>query len=49
MAITPEIKIHLVHDLIPFWLGLKDERYGGFYGSVGSDRKVDMWVTKDVS
>ncbi|MBR3532974.1 MAG: AGE family epimerase/isomerase [Clostridiales bacterium] len=46
MAITPEIKIHLVHDLIPFWLGLKDERYGGFYGSVGSDRKVDMWADK---
>ena len=40
MAISPEIKIHLVHDLLPFWLGLVDKEHGGFYGYVKSDGTV---------
>lgn len=30
-------KKHLVQDIIPFWNKLKDEKYGGFYGSVAGD------------
>lgn len=40
MAISPEIKIHLVHDLIPFWLSMMDKENGGFYGYVKSDGTV---------
>ncbi|MCD8023186.1 MAG: AGE family epimerase/isomerase [Lachnospiraceae bacterium] len=35
-----EINDHLWKRLIPFWKGLKDDRYGGFYGYMGYDRKV---------
>lgn len=27
-----ELKEHLKHSIIPFWKGLKDEEFGGFYG-----------------
>ena len=40
MAISPEIKIHLVHDLLPFWLNMMDKENGGFYGYVKSDGTV---------
>lgn len=30
-------KDHLVQTIIPFWLRLKDEEYGGYYGKVGFD------------
>ncbi|MBP5179725.1 MAG: AGE family epimerase/isomerase [Clostridiales bacterium] len=46
MAITPEIKTHLVKDLIPYWLSLYDERYGGFYGYVSADGTVDTRADK---
>lgn len=32
-----EFRKHLVEDIIPFWNKLKDEEYGGFYGSVAGD------------
>ncbi len=32
-----EFKRHLVQDIIPFWNKLKDEEFGGFYGSVAGD------------
>jgi len=32
-----EFKKHLVEDIIPFWNKLKDEEFGGFYGSVAGD------------
>ena len=40
MAISPEIKIHLVHDLLPFWLSMEDKEHGGFYGYVKSDGTI---------
>ena len=46
MAITPEIKTHLIHDLIPFWLDLADEENGGYYGYVASDGTVDKRADK---
>lgn len=36
-----EIRTHLVEKLIPFWEGLKDEEYGGYYGYMGYDLKID--------
>ena len=41
-----EIKEHLTKDLIPFWEGLKDETYGGFYGYLGYDLKLDKKAVK---
>jgi cellobiose epimerase len=32
-----EIKEHLIKDIIPFWSGLKDDRFGGFYGEMDFD------------
>lgn len=36
-----EVESHLRGKLIPFWTGLKDEQYGGFYGYMGYDLRVD--------
>ncbi len=32
-----QAKEHLVQTIIPFWIRLRDEEYGGFYGKVGFD------------
>ncbi|MDE6964008.1 MAG: AGE family epimerase/isomerase [Lachnospiraceae bacterium] len=45
MFIT-EIKEHLTKDIIPFWHGLKDEEYGGFYGYMGYDLTLDKKAVK---
>lgn len=41
-----EFRDHLVNDLIPFWNGLYDNEYGGFYGSVSSDNIVNKNAPK---
>lgn len=41
-----EVKRHLKEDIIPFWEGLKDERFGGFYGYMGYDLHVDQRAIK---
>lgn len=41
-----EIKEHLISDIIPFWENLKDETYGGFYGYMDYDLKVDRKAVK---
>lgn len=41
-----EIKEHLISDIIPFWENLKDETYGGFYGYMDYDLKVDQKAVK---
>lgn len=41
-----EIKEHLTSDIIPFWEALKDDTYGGFYGYMGYDLKVDKKAVK---
>lgn len=46
MAIAAEVKTHLIHDLIPFWLSLKDEQNGGFYGYVDSNSRIDRKADK---
>ena len=41
-----EMREHLVNKLLPFWEGLKDEEYGGFYGWMDSELKVDRRAVK---
>lgn len=41
-----EIRTHLEQKLIPFWEGLKDETYGGYYGYMGYDLKIDKTYEK---
>ncbi|MCI8976058.1 MAG: N-acylglucosamine 2-epimerase [Lachnospiraceae bacterium] len=43
---TSEIKEHLTKVIIPFWRGLKDEKYGGFYGYMGYDLGLDEKAVK---
>jgi mannobiose 2-epimerase len=35
-----EIRTHLERNLIPFWRGLRDEVYGGYYGEMDYDLKL---------
>lgn len=41
-----EVKEHLEKDIIPFWQGMKDETYGGFYGYLGYDLVLDRQAVK---
>lgn len=41
-----EVKEHLVKDIIPFWQGLRDDVYGGFYGYMGHDLALDKKAVK---
>ncbi len=43
---TEEIREHLLNDIIPFWKGLRDDTYGGYYGYMGYDLKVDKKAVK---
>ena len=46
MSIAEEMKQHLTQVILPFWKGLKDDTYGGFYGWVDTDLKVDRQAVK---
>lgn len=39
-AINTEMEQHLKETLLPFWKGLRDTVYGGYYGFMGSDLKI---------
>lgn len=41
-----EIRKHLTNDLIPFWQGLIDREYGGYYGYMGYDLTLDKKAVK---
>lgn len=41
-----EVKEHLKKDIIPFWQGMKDEVYGGFYGFLGYNLELDREAVK---
>ena len=32
-----DVKTHLLNNILPFWMGLKDDKHGGFYGEVAYD------------
>lgn len=41
-----EIREHLINDIIPFWKGMRDDTYGGYYGFMDYDLKVDEKAVK---
>ena len=43
---VPEITEHLKNRLIPFWESLKDQEYGGYYGWLDYDLKLDRKYEK---
>ena len=46
MSMTKEIRDHLINRLIPFWKGMHDYKYGGFYGWMGYDLQTDRQAEK---
>lgn len=43
-----EIETHLNETILPFWKSLKDEEYGGLYGYVDEELKVDTQADKSL-
>ena len=41
-----EIKTHLIRDIIPFWKNLRDNEFGGYYGYLDYDLKLDKKAVK---
>ncbi len=41
-----EMKNHLTGRLLPFWMGLRDKEYGGYYGYMDYDHKIDKIAVK---
>lgn len=41
-----EMRAHLTEKLLPFWEGLRDEEFGGFYGWMDTDLQVDKKAVK---
>ncbi len=46
MTTTEEIRNHLTDCIIPFWKGLRDEEWGGYYGYVDHALRVDPRAVK---
>ena len=44
--LVKEIRQHLEEQLIPFWEGLQDKEYGGYYGYMGYGLEVDKKAVK---
>ncbi len=45
-SFVKEIKYHLETTLIPFWEGLRDDEYGGYYGYMDYDLRTDPFYEK---
>ena len=45
-TLSKEMKQHLKSVIIPFWKNLRDDRYGGFYGYMDYDLKIDREADK---
>lgn len=41
-----EVKQHLAQDIIPFWKKMRDEEYGGFYGEMDFNLKINKKADK---
>lgn len=41
-----EVKEHLISEIIPFWESLKDDTYGGFYGGMDYNLKLEKMAVK---
>ena len=46
MNMKEEIKDQLVSSIIPFWKNLRDDEFGGYYGYMGYDLKLDKKAEK---
>lgn len=46
MMMLEEVKAHLLNDIIPFWKNLRDDEFGGYYGYMDYDLKVDKRAVK---
>lgn len=46
MSMINEIREHLTGTIIPFWKGLRDDEFGGYYGWLGYDLKLDKQAVK---
>ena len=46
MDLKKDIKNHLYTTIIPFWEGLKDEEFGGYYGLLDFDLNLDKKAVK---
>ncbi|MBO5291833.1 MAG: AGE family epimerase/isomerase [Lachnospiraceae bacterium] len=44
--LAEEMKKHLTETIIPFWSRLKDEEYGGFYGYMDHDGRLEQKAVK---
>lgn len=46
MSIAAEMKQHLQEVILPFWKGLKDEEFGGYYGFMDTELNLDKKAVK---
>lgn len=46
LKLRNQIANELENDILPFWIALADKEYGGFYGSVSNDLKIDRTAHK---
>lgn len=46
LGISKEVYEHLTKVIIPFWTGLRDDEFGGYYGYVDYELKVDKKAVK---
>ena len=44
--ISTEAKEHLQQIILPFWTGLRDDSFGGYYGYMGQDLVLDKQAEK---
>lgn len=44
--LAQEMKEHLTSVIIPFWKGMRDDAFGGYYGFMGYDLKLDKQAVK---
>ena len=46
MSLAAEMKQHLQDVILPFWKGLKDEEFGGYYGFMDTELNLDKKAVK---
>lgn len=44
--LSSQLKQHLIKRLLPFWMKLRDEKYGGYYGWMDSGLEIDRYAVK---
>ncbi len=46
MMMQSEVKDHLLNTIIPFWKALRDDEFGGYYGWMDHNLKLDKKAVK---